>query len=526
MTFEVIPYSVDQLIRCFATGSQNLNTVAGVRAKLHLDYFSEYFGELEARTILVERDYVDRDYLEDYAAYYDRCFQDYSRRTQRLHFFSREFGHEDFERCLLGDPGAFSEAHLQASYLGFVVVKPLPQSFIGRTCLVTYPDGGGRRHFPSLRTYEVHLFGLDLEVRSLAYQEQDHVVAACATSAIWSCLQGTGKLFQHIIPPPVEITRWASELMPADVTRSGSRAFPNYGLTASQMAHAIKRVGLDPMVVGTPNRYVLNGVVYAFLRGKIPCVMICQLKDHSVEGDPRSEGFHAIAMTGYSLAPGDPIGALEANGLQLRATRIDKLYGHDDQVGPFARMAWPELTSAEHLSDSRELHTSWRGDVRAEMEFVMLPIYHKIRVPYAEIHDLVMAADRYLEAVRDQFGVERAEWDIYLTTASDYKASVRNEYPRLGVDLRDSLYRSLPRFLWRATVILGGEMQADFLFDATGIATHDLLVHMVMKEGVYADMFRTMAVLHAEGRLRPTQHVRSILERIYAAPQPSSNAGD
>ncbi|RMT85440.1 hypothetical protein [Pseudomonas viridiflava] len=520
MTFDVIPYSDSNLIRCFVSGSRNLNTFEGVESKLHLDYFSEYFGELEARTILAEHDYVDRDYLEDYAAYYDRCFQEYSRRTQRLHFFSREFTAEDFERCLIGEPGALSEAELQASYLGFVVVKPLPQSFVGRTCLVTYPDDGGRRYFPSLRTYDVHLFGINLEVRSLAYQEQDHVVAACATSAIWSCLQGTGKLFQHIIPPPVEITRWASELMPADVTRSGSRAFPNYGLTASQMAHAIKRVGLDPMVVGTPNRYVLNGVVYAFLRGKIPCVMICQLKDHSGEGEPRSDGFHAIAMTGYSLREGEPIGAVEAGGLQLRATRIDKLYGHDDQVGPFARMTWPALSSADQLGNSKELLTSWRGDVRAEMEFVMLPIYHKIRVPYAEIHDLVMAADRYLEAVRDQFDVDRGEWDIYLTTASDYKSSVRDQYPGLGFDLRDSLYRSLPRFLWRASVAVDGEMQADFLFDATGIATHDLLVHMVMKEGAYADMFRTVAVLSAEGSLRPKQHVKTILDRIYAAPQP------
>lgn len=210
MTFDVIPYSVDNLIRCFVSSSLNLNAVEGVGEKLHLDYFTEYFSELGAQTILAEHDYIDRDYLEDYAAYYDRCLQDYSRRTHRLHFFSIAFTSADFEVCLLGKPLQLVEAEIRRSYLGFVVVKPLPQSFVGRTCLVTYPDDGVRRHFPSLRTYDVHLFGLDLEARSLAYQEQDHVVAACATSAIWSCLQGTGTLFQHIIPPPVKITRWAS----------------------------------------------------------------------------------------------------------------------------------------------------------------------------------------------------------------------------------------------------------------------------------------------------------------------------
>ena len=182
-------------------------------------------------------------------------------------------------------------------------------------------------------------------------------------------------------------------------------------------------------------------------------------------------------------------------------------------------MVWPALSADVRLQDSTELLTSWRGDVRSEMEFVVLPIYHKIRVPYAEIHDLILTADKYLEAVRDHFEVERAEWDIYLATASDFKTAVRDEYPALGFDLRGSLYRALSRFLWRASLIVGWEMQADFLFDATGVATHELLVHMVIKEGADADMFRAVAVLNAQGDLRPKQHVKSILERIYAAPR-------
>lgn len=99
-------------------------------------------------------------------------------------------------------------------------------------------------------------------------------------------------------------------------------------------------------------------------------------------------------------------------------------------------MVWPALSADVWLEDSTELLTSWRGDVRAEMKFVVLPIYHKIRVPYAEIHDLILTADKYIEAVRDHFEVERAEWDIYLATASDFKTPVRDEYPALGFDLR------------------------------------------------------------------------------------------
>jgi hypothetical protein len=50
-----------------------------VERKLHAEYFREYFAEIEARTIVVEQEYVDHDFLEDFAAYYARCFASYSR---------------------------------------------------------------------------------------------------------------------------------------------------------------------------------------------------------------------------------------------------------------------------------------------------------------------------------------------------------------------------------------------------------------------------------------------------------------
>ncbi len=94
----------------------------------------------------------------------------------------------------------------------------------------TYPKGK-RRHYPATRRYDAHLLGLELAVESLAFQEQDTVAAACATSALWSVLQGTGVLYHHAITSPVEITKNATEHV-----RDASREFPNYGLYPVQMA--------------------------------------------------------------------------------------------------------------------------------------------------------------------------------------------------------------------------------------------------------------------------------------------------
>lgn len=494
MACEVLPYSIDNLIQCFVTGSEGA-TSDQISDKFHRIYFEEYFCELQAKTIVVERDYIDKDYLEDYAAYYDRCFRDYRRRTTRLHFFDVGFDKSEFEGCINMQAGLVDDLALDVGYLGFVVVKPLPRSIIGRTCLRTYPTDG-RRYFPSLRTYDVHLYGLRLEVQSLAYQEQDTVVAACATSALWTCFQGTGKLFQHPIPPPVKITDWASEHMPENLVLASARAFPNDGLTASQMAAAVRRLDLEPMVLSTKNRQNLNGVAYAFLKGKIPCVLVFKLQEW-IDGRFKTKGHHAVAITGFSLSDAPPLPE-RSTGFQLRAERIDKLYAHDDQVGPFARMVWVSATphGPAHPSDTKLLKTSWPGEVYADIQkhFVMIPLYHKIRIPYDEIHDAIMSLDTIIERLRaTQSQIPRAEWDIYLTNASDYKAAARAEYPALGVPLEETLYKSLPRFMWRVTVRADNGVEMDLLFDATGIAQHDLLVHRVSCGGIYEVILTNLA---------------------------------
>lgn len=529
--FEVLPYSVETLVRCLADGSKH-TTESAIQNKRHRVYFEEYFQALKAETIVVERAYTDRDYLEDYAAYYDRCFQDYPRRTQRLHFFSADFDATEFESTL-GDPEAgVGEQRLRDNYLGFVVIKPIPQTIIGRTCLKTYSSDSGRRHFPSLRTYSVNLFGIELKVESLAYQEQDTVVAACATSALWSCFQGTGKLFQHMIPPPVVITGWAGSHMPENLLAASSRAFPNNGLTATQMAYAVRKIGLEPLVLGANTRYGLNGVAYAYLQGKIPSILAAELIKDAGSDKSSILGGHAIALTGFSLGEEHATGYGET-GFLLRAARIDKIYGHDDQVGPFARMVWEKIKvpvpteKAIEKSDQKFktlefLHTSWAGCVHAVPKFVVLPLYHKIRIPFSLVHEEMLRLDALIENLRQMAmpDVPRAEWDIYLTTSGEFKASAREDYARIGIPITPSLIANLPRFVWRVTVRTNELLQLDFLFDATGIAQHGLLVHVVSAGKEYAQMLGALAPVCQATPEQFSVQTRAVLERFSVSPVP------
>ncbi|NBQ68292.1 MAG: hypothetical protein EBU46_05445 [Nitrosomonadaceae bacterium] len=445
--------------------------------KLHLSYFSEYFVALNAKSIVIEKEYVDHDYLEDYAAYYVRCFERYERYTKRLHFFSIDFSEQQFRECLFNPASQINQELLQEHYIGFVVVKPLPQTVIGRTCLKTYSSDNGRREFPILREFAVNLFGLNLKINSLAYQEQDTVVAACATSALWSCFQGSGKLFQHSIPSPVEITKAATRHVPENLPANSARALPNAGLTATQMAIAVRDVGLEPYIIGTPNSYVLNSTLYAYLRCRIPSILTFKLVEVLDENN-RIMGLHAVTVTGFSVGRNTP--EPFSNGcFLLHSSRIDKLYAHDDQVGPFARMVWTQSKNSESY-----LETSWSGNgiVEAHPIFLMIPLYHKIRIPFEIIHDAIYLVDMILESGRQKLypSLQRPEWDIYLTTVSEFKSDfLHSMRPILGAQVEKTLTAALPRFLWRVTARCGEEYHLDLLFDATGIAQQKLLVHAI-----------------------------------------------
>jgi hypothetical protein len=502
--FGVIPYDVDALIALLAESSDTDPDV--VRRKMHCVYFEEYFCALGAQTIVIERDYVDHDYLEDFAAYYVRCFQEYKRKTVRLHFFSHTFTEADFKSLLSDDTAALSADKLQAGYLGFIIVKPLPGATIGRSCLMAYPDENGRRNFPILRTYEIGLFGLKLTVESLAFQQQDTVVAACATSALWTCFQGTGKRFQHAIPSPVEITQAATDHVPDDLLATGARTLPNAGLTATQMAFAIRAATLEPHAVRTPDPYILNGTLYAYLRCGIPSILLFQLFDVT-EANAQQLGGHAVAVTGFSLGQSAMI-PHALTGLQLRSSRIDKIYAHDDQIGPFARMTF-NATGA--------LDTSWKGKGRVEGRpgLVLIPLYHKIRIPFEVIHDDILALDGIMDWVRKMLGsqLQRPEWDIYLTTVSEYKKDIHAHYrSALGVRLEDHLTESLPKYLWRVTALHGQEAVMDMVFDATGIAQHNLVLQTLILNKELADLLQ-VAIPQVIPEIEEG-HLKNILQQL------------
>ena len=476
VNFRFLEYSVEALKAIFeeATGTPGQN----IARKNHLTYFEEYFRVLKAKTIIVETPYVDHDFLEDFSAYYVKCFRSYDRFCSRLHFLNIPLSSEFFDNILQSGSDSISVKELNDAYLGFVVVKPIPSTFIGRTCLKTYaPDG--ERSFPFTHEYEVSLAGLSLKVKSLAYQEQDSIVAACASTAIWTAFQATAFLFQHHVPTPVEITKAAVRYFPFS-----NRNFPNKGLSEEQMAQAIRDVGLEPYLVTASDPDLIKATIYAYQKAGIPLVL-----GFGFAGMNSSDGKHAVAVTGYR------INGLKANfpgsTFHLYSSRMTKIYVHDDQVGPFARM--------EFVPGTNKFTTSWpdkhglTGNVQAAPLMLLIPLYNKLRIPFELILNITLQFDKLLDLVnaRINYRIDDIEWEIFLSRSKELKTEIFHSDLENAEKLK-ILKRSLPRYVWRANAHLDGE-KVEFIFDTTDIEQGNIFICHINKSVNLIRIIKTIA---------------------------------
>jgi len=501
--FEVFDYSKARLIEILSGVSDARKEE--VENKSHTNYFDGYLTHHQAKTIVTEYEYVDKDYLEDYAAYYVRSFHQYNRLCCRVHFFSQAFKEDHLQQLLKGKYTELTPDSAQNNYLGFIVVKPLPKTIIGRTCLKIY-HAEGQRFFPIIRKYKANLFGIGLTVDSVAYQEQDSTVAACASSAIWSVFHCTGILFQHSIHSPVEITKAATVHFPY-----ANRHFPNKGLTPEQMAHAIRNVGLEPFLMSSKSFDSLTSNVYGYLKGKIPLIFGLQLHETKGGISKKVIGNHAVAVTGYNLG-GKPQ-PVKNTDFYLKSSRIDKLYVHDDQVGAFARMNIDNKT----VNNAFSLSSDFNGqpDVRATPDILIAPLYHKIRIPYNEILKIIYTLDFYIKdtAKKNELPLPQFEWNIFLSDISDFKSSIYQTTP-LNEDYKhEILTTQLPRYLWRAICEVDNAAKIEFLFDATDIEQGKVFHRYIEYEPSVSHIFKTVAS-GAKVETIDHPHLRRILEEL------------
>jgi len=414
-------------LRFFDFGSSD--PLSGLRDSTQVRYLQRYFAELNAAVVLEEPNYFDRDYLAEFSAFYSVSAAGYPNICRRLHFFSDS----RVNRTLVEEAASGNEEAaktLNSSYLGFIVVRPIPAAPLGRTIVRWYEDRQPSipRNTQPSREYRVNIAGFQLTVRGLAWQEQDTGVGACATIALWTMLHSSAFDDHHAIPTTADITRAAHKN-----ASMGARMFPSGGLRHDQICEAIKEQNLSPVIFEGDIKNK-SGVTVGFSRERFASTCAALIRSGYpvlfsgvfLDDDPTLSG-HAMCAVGFrSCSPG----VVKAGDIELQESSIEHLYIHDDNIGPSVRFgiaeikvnglmrgdkimvispsAPPPAVPASALPDSTDGYPAFRPTT------LTVAVHNDLRISPDKLHESGMFTAKFLstvilvlakEARTDAFGV-------------------------------------------------------------------------------------------------------------------------
>ena len=375
----------------------------------------------KCQSILVEHRYTDRAFMDEYKEFYATSFEQYTNYCSRLHFF--ELSKNDLEKALkklaravIRGNGAHSNyltvcrKFSEANYLGFMVVKPLPATRIGRT-VIRHPnhktnEGEKEKGFPCTRNYTAHVLGFELSVCGLPFQQQDGGMSACASTALWASLSQYSEYEHFLVPSPAAITKFAG----GHKTEFGRLIPQERGLTTAQMCQAMEGAGLSPyLIILGGDAVQTRAMLYSVVRSGFAPILILR----------RTGEAHAVTVGGMILDGKPSVTQLEKITLHEQSGRLESLYINDDRLGPY-RLA--------HLNGPSGIDIVLTNDVDPwQITHMMIPLHPKIRLAFNSLYAFANLAADQLGLIADSHPDEivkrkrQATLEFWIMKARNYR---------------------------------------------------------------------------------------------------------
>lgn len=297
--------------------------------------------------------------------------------------------------------------------------------------------------------------------------------------------------YHTTLKSPSQITKDAG-----NIGHDGSRLFPNKeGLNINQICNAIYNSGLvtelrqpdmehEASEIAVLSNSYIKQTINAYSRIGIPIILIIAVPNPA---DPEAYGLHALTVSGFKQTNLAPVND-NAERLSYASDFIDKIYAHDDQFGPFVRVEFEgdgEIKCPWNENDPKKRKTL--------VSSIIVPLYPKIRISYAEIKLLVLGYDRIITTAFDGKTNLDLVWDIKLDFSEGFKNSIKNSNLSNREKL-NLLTTSLPRYIWIADCYLGTDKVFSFTFDATDMANGMIGINIIVYyDGVKDDLIRLIS---------------------------------
>jgi hypothetical protein len=260
--------------------------------------------------ILVERNYIDKDYRSTYYNFYAKKGQFYRADCVRLHFFDATVTFDAKALKLACPDGA-----LQDHYFGYIVLRPTGIGTIGRS--VVSPDvRTGTRGYIITAKYKVHLLGYKLTIQGFPSMDQHIDISVCAHAACWSILRHYSErysVYREFLTH--DITLMAQQFNPGGLV-------PSKGLEVSHAERVFQEAGTFPVHVprAGKNDASFYRQFHAYVESGFPLFAAMHSRAH------------AIAVVGYEW---DPAVTAPVKKMQYAWDKVKSVVVVDDNHLPY-----------------------------------------------------------------------------------------------------------------------------------------------------------------------------------------------
>jgi len=349
-----------------------------------LEWVFEHVRSLGASVALLEHQYLDRDYRDEYRQFYAKTFRWIPDRCERLHFWTR-----------------------RNRYLGYVSLRPIAGRPVGRTMLAPGPEF--EDDVSCVAAGSASPYGIRNTIEAFPYISQDRQYGRCAHAVIWMIAQ-----YHHLRFGAPQ--RFMSEIVSAAASVEFGRVVPSDGLTDDQVGAALRYLDLGALQYGIGEeddltQSDLEKTLRRYLNSAMPV---------------------ALATPGHLTAV---IGAGYERG------RLEVI-SCDDEHGVYMRRPIRFPTAEERSGEAEKDSDVW------EMLLAPLPgriyaPYEEVEKPILE--ELADLAARF--TAPDLLGERRTRVREYVAEVRDYKARLRSRgLPQAVADAHAQVPSA--RWLW------------------------------------------------------------------------------
>lgn len=379
-----------------------------------------------ARSVMVERHYIDHDYRDTFSQFYSKRFRTPDPRCTRLHFFR-----EPIDRATLHDSHA-----LQEHYLGYSVIRPTRPNCIGRT-LIAPESQSAAKGKGMIRVCKeiVSIQGTELTVDGFPFISQDADVTVCAQASLWMLIRYFSDCYS-IYPEtyPVQISNLTRDY-------SVGRLFPSSGLYVWQLAEALKRIGLEPLLYSRdlfaqkpeecchPDNF--DHLLYTYIESGIPVLAVFRN--------------HVVVLFGH-MSDYSGVDDLDPEGgcPFVFSSKCNTAYiGNDDNGIPYQILnkSPPKPPSSLFMPYSIE-----------DVEQFVVPLPERVSLPAESFEILVKSilqrGDVGYKKLSPTITSSTPILRLFLTSGRSFKKLLKER--GMGSTLVEQIYRNLPlpHFIW------------------------------------------------------------------------------